>query len=310
MVNILHIIEVLAPLSFLIILGFIINKGNLITKNTTIKMNKVVFSIFLPTLIFYNLYTAKIQQIFNWTVIIFAGVFTIVVFLFSLIIIPLIENENSKRSVLIHCVFRGNIVLLGLPIVTELYGFEGTALVTLIISVVTPLYNVLAVLCFEIFNKSEFNLKRASINIFKNPLIIASILGLVALFIDLQLPYIVEKFLSDIARTASPLALILLGGYFEIRHSEFRLIVIGLIGRLVLVPLLCIVGSILMGFKGVELISLLVLSCTPTAVSTFAMTSELEGDTSLASDLYIYSTIASAITIPGWIFLAQSFGFF
>jgi len=310
MQNILHLIEALAPLLFLILLGFIIKKSKLITKETTISMNKVVFSVFLPTLIFYNLYKADAEEIFNWPVVFFAVAFTVAIFLLSLIIIPVMEKQNSKRSVLIQCVFRSNMLLLGLPIATELCGAAGTAMVTLIISVVTPIYNILAVLCFEIFDNSNFSIKRAFINILKNPLIIASVLGLGALFLNIQLPYICDRFLSDIAKIATPLALILLGGYFEIRHSEFRLIIIGLFGRLIIAPGLCIAGSILMGFRGVELISLMAVSCTPTAVSSFTMASELRGDTALASDLFIYGTVASVITIPGWIYLVQRLGLF
>lgn len=308
MYNILQLIEILAPLSLLILLGFIIKKRNLITEETTIMMNKVVFVIFLPSLIFYNLYKADVEDLFNWSVISFAVVFTVAIFILSLTIIPLMEKANSKRSVLIQGIFRSNIVLLGLPIATELCGASGTAMVTLIVSVITPIYNVLAVLCFEIFDKGKFSIKRILKNILKNPLIIASVLGLGALYLNIQLPYVLDKFLSDIAKIATPLALILLGGYFEIRQSEFRLIIIGVFGRLIFAPGLCIAGSMLMGFRGVELVSLMAVSCTPIAVSSFSMAWELNGDAALASDLFVYSTVASAITIPGWIFLVQRLG--
>lgn len=307
--NILYPLEALAPLSFLIILGFIIKKLKLITKETTLAMNKVVFIIFLPALVFYNLYQADTEQIFNGPVILYAVVFTVTIFILLLIIIPFIEKENSRRSVLIQGIFRSNMVLLGIPIVTELCGAAGAATITFIISVVTPVYNVLAVICFEIFDKCKFSLKRVLMSILKNPLIIASALGVGALLLKIQLPDICDKFISDVAKIATPLALILLGGFFEIRHSELRLIIIGLLGRLILVPGLCITGAILLGFRGAELISLMAASCTPAAVSSFSMACELKGDTALASDLVIYGTAASAVTIVGWIYLIQGLGF-
>lgn len=305
MQNIFSIIKVLVSLSLLILLGFVIKKCKLITDESTRSMNKVVFNVFLPALVFYNLYQAEVERILNWSVISYAAVFTILIFGLSLLLVPVIENENSKRSVLIHGIFRSNAVLLGLPIVTELFGADGRSLMTLIISVITPLYNILAVLCFEIFHKQQFNLKRAAFSILKNPLIIASVLGLGTLFLGIDLPNIFDKFLFDVAKIATPLALILLGGYFEIRHSERRLIIFGLFGRLILAPAICLAGSLLLGFRDLELITLMIVSCTPVAVSSFSMAWELHGDAALASDFFIYSTIVSAFTIPGWIILVQ-----
>lgn len=305
----LYINETLAPLWILILLGFIINRGKLITKKTTHSMNKVVFSVFLPVLVFYNLYKADVEKISNWPVIFYAVIFTVVIFVLSLIIIPLLEKDNSKRSVLIQCIFRANVVLLGLPIATELGGSAAATLVTLIISIITPLYNILAVICFELFNGSELSFKRAFINILKNPLFIASILGLSVLMLNIRLPIIIEKSLSNIAIIATPLALILLGSHIEIRFSTFKHIFIGLFGRLIIAPGLCIAGSLLMGFRSVELIALMALGFTPTAVSSYIMACELNGDATLASDLFVYSTIGSALSIPGWIYLIQRFGF-
>ena len=67
---------------------------------------------------------------------------------------------------------------------------------------------------------------------------------------------------------------------------------------------------VLLGFRGVEFVSLLGIFASPTAINSFTMAQQMGGDEELAGDIVIVTSAASAFTFCGWIFLFKSLGIF
>ena len=80
--------------------------------------NNVAFKVFLPCLLFYNIYTTDIGSVFDPKLIMFASLSIIISFTFLLFLIPKIEKDNSKIGVMIQGIFRSNFVLFGIPVAT------------------------------------------------------------------------------------------------------------------------------------------------------------------------------------------------
>jgi predicted permease len=81
-------------------------------------------------------------------------------------------------------------------------------------------------------------------------------------------------------------------------------------GKLIVIPAVMLAGAVLLGFRGIELISLLPVFCAPTAVVSFTMAEQMGGDCDLAGHIVVFSTIASAFTLVGWIFLMRQLALF
>ena len=228
------------------------------------------------------------------------------------IIIPLIEKENRKRGVLIQTIFRSNFVLFGIPVVLSLFGDQGAGITSLLIMVVVPLFNFLAVIVLEVFRGGEISIEDIARGIIKNPLIISSVLGLIMMLMEIKLPIFLEKTIGDISKIATPLALIILGGSFEFNKikGNIRNIFIGVVGRLIIIPSIFVPIAITMGFRNVELASVLIMFSAPTAVSSFTMAQQMDADSELAGQLVVFTTGFSIVTIFFWILVVKELGYF
>lgn len=312
MENIILSLNVVLPLFLTVSLGYFIKRIKLIDEHTLKVMNNVTFKIFLPTLLFYNVYKTNLDGALNIKLMIFAPCSIIISCIFMCIIIPLIEKENKRRGVLIQTIFRSNFVLFGIPVVVSLFGDNAVGITSLLIAVVVPTFNFLAVIVLELFRGGSINIKAIIIGIIKNPLIISSALGLLALLINIKLPNFIESAMQDVSQIATPLALIILGGSFEFSRlkGNIRNILIGVFGRLVLIPSIFIPISIVMGFRDIELASVLIMFSAPTAVSSFTMAEQMDADSELAGQLVVFTTAISIVTIFLWILLIKELGYF
>ena len=95
-------------------------------------------------------------------------------------------KDNAKRGVMLQGMFRSNFVLFGIPISTTLYGDTAAGLASILIAVIIPLYNALAVVALEMFNGKKPSFFKILFGILTNPLILASAAGI--LFVVFQVP--------------------------------------------------------------------------------------------------------------------------
>ena len=97
---------------------------------------------------------------------------------------------------------------------------------------------------------------------------------------NISLPETIDKTVSDIAAVATPLALIVLGASvtFDSIKGCSRNLIICIIARLVVVPALCLGTAALIGIRGVDFVSLIGLFASPSAVSSFTITQQLDSN--------------------------------
>lgn len=120
MENLILSFNVVAPLCIVMALGYFLKYINILDNSSVKVMNNATFKVFLPTLLFYNIYTTDLGSVFNPKLMIFATLSIIVLFGTLFLIIPIIEKDNSKRGVMIQGIFRSNFVLFGIPVATAL----------------------------------------------------------------------------------------------------------------------------------------------------------------------------------------------
>ncbi|MGL4910823.1 MAG: AEC family transporter [Romboutsia sp.] len=307
MENLILSINVVLPLFLTMSIGYLIKKINMFDETTLKTMNGITFKIFLPTLLFYNIYNTDLETMFNPKLMIFTTISVIIIFTSLCFIIPLIERDIQKQPVLIQAIFRSNFVIFGIPVTIALFGESSTGVASMLIAVIVPLFNILSVLVFEIFRGSKINFKNIIKGVISNPLIIASAIGFLFLLLKVILPVPIEKTVSDISKIATPLALILLGGSFKFSaiKDSFKQLMIAVFGRLIIVPGIFIPIAILLGFRDVELTCFLVALASPTAVSSFTMAEQMGADSELAGQIVVFTSGASVISVFLWIFILK-----
>lgn len=309
MENLILSFNIVLPIFLILSLGYILKKLKILDELTTKNMNSINFKVFLPLLLFYNVYKTDLSVVFNPKLLIFSIISVILVFLLLFIIIPLLEKDNRKRGVIIQGIFRSNFVIFGVPVCEALFGQNATGVASMLIAIVVPLFNFLAVICLEIYRGGSINFKKIIKGIITNPLIIASIIGLFFIYFKIKLPTPIEKTINDISKIATPLAFILLGSSFT--FSAFSLYIkqlsITILGKLIIVPGIVLYIAALLGFRNIELTCLLSVFASPTAVSSYTMAEQMDGDSILAGQIVVLTSIISIITVFLWIFILKQF---
>lgn len=311
MENLILSFNIIFPLFFTMALGYTLKLLKLYDDKTLKIMNNVVFKVFLPMLLFYNIYNTSLQDKIDWKLLGFAAIGVICIYLATTIIIIVLEKDNSRRGVMIQGIFRSNFVLFGIPVATSIYGDGQVGVVALLIAIVVPLFNMLSVVILEIFRGGKINVKKILKGIITNPLIIASLLGILTLILKIRLPEAIVKSISDVSKMATPLSLIILGGTFTFRKVKASLkeTVICVIGKLIVVPCIMLPISIMMGYRNMDLVALMLIYASPTAVSSFTMAQKMDGDSDLAAQIVVFTSTFCILTVFAWIFILKQLSF-
>jgi predicted permease len=192
-----------------------------------------------------------------------------------------------------------------------LFGKKGSGVASLLIAIIIPIFNFLAVIVLEIFRGGNIDIKKIIKGIVTNPLILGCFAGIAAMLFQIRLANVLEKTINDLSNVATPLALVILGASFRFdKIKEYtKQLLIGVIGRLILVPGIFLPIAIELGFKNIELASIMVLLTSPTATSSFIMAEQMGGDGELAGQLVIFTSAFSIITMFLWIFFIKQCGY-
>ncbi len=302
--------SVVLPMLIMMLVGYISRYTGIVSEDTLRKVNKLLFSVFLPFLVFRNVYTSDIRSAFSLKLLIFSICLILGMYVVIFFAVRALEKSNPKRASLIQAIFRSNFIIFGIPVVSTLYGEESTGVAAILIAVIIPLYNVLAVVTFEIHRGGKPDFKKILVGIITNPLIIASLFGAVVLLSGFQMPAILDEAISSIGQIATPLAFVILGGLFNFDsiRGGIRQITIGLLGRLIVFPLIGLTIAVLLGFTGPELTVIMIMCGSPPAVSSFTMAQQMDGDGELAGSLVILGSIFSIFTIFVTTFILKSIG--
>lgn len=312
MENLMISLNAVVPLFLLVGLGWFCARRGMIAGETQKQMNHIVFTVFMSVLLFKNLYVTSIGEALRPRLLAYSVVSVLIVWSLSFLLVRRIEPDCRKRGVMIQGMFRSNFVLMGLPLITTLFGEEHVGMASVAIAVVVPTFNVLAVVTLESCREGKTSVWRVLAGIFKNPLLLGSLAGLCALLFNIKLPVMLESAVNSMAAVATPLALFVLGASFQtgaVRQNIKQLTLV-LSTKLFLMPVFVIGVGALLGFRGAELGTLMAISASPTAVASYTMAESMGGDGDLAAEIVIFGTLLSCVTLFLWTFGLRTAGLF
>ena len=304
--NIIVSFNVIAPVFFLMVLGyFLVNYTSLADGKLTKQANAIVFKIFLPCMLFYNVYQSDIGSEIHSRIrlCIWAAGGLLILFVLLCLIVPRIVTQENQQGVVIQGIFRSNYVIFGVAVVQNMYGPKSAILV--------PMYNFLAVVVLSIFGeKRENDWKKIILDIIKNPLIISSVLGIIFSLLGIRLPTAVDTTVQDLAKLSTPIAFMILGGDLDFSKvkGNLKTAFVVLTIKLVILPLIMIPMVVMMGYRDADLLSGVLAYQTPVAVSSYIMAQQAGADGQLAGQLVVFSSVLSIFTLFVTIFILRTMG--
>lgn len=306
--------NVVVPIFLLILLGYFLTRIKLWDENFLKIANQVCFKCLLPVLLFYNVATANIFEVFNLKLIIYVCLCACILCGLLFLIIPLFIKDKKRRGVMIQGTFRSNFLLFGVPLGLSIGGNEGAVLAAVVASFYVPVINMLSVISLYVFSESENkNLKSAVLGIIKNPLIIGGVSGLIFSLIrnsiGFEIPTMIDTTLFNIKSAATPIAFMILGGDLKFKNmlKNIKVSSLSVLGKVVLIPAIMLILSALLGFNKLEMAILIAVFATPNAVSSYAMARNYEADYELAGEIITLGTMLSIFTMFVFITLAKTF---
>lgn len=299
--------NIMMPMLILLVLGWFLRKINWLKSETASAMNKLVFKLFLPVLLFNNMRSMASagEPDVKYLLFLFASIGGI--FLITFLLVPRFVKEPKKQGVMVQGIFRTNFAILGIPLMESMFGEAGILIYSLALPVVIPMNNILAVVALSVPGGKKTDVKKIILDVIRNPLIIACALGAVFLAFRIELPYVLEDSLQKLAGVSSTVSLIVLGASLKwrgVKDNKTELTWTVLLKQLI-IPAIMFTIAILLGFKGPQLGVLIILFGAPCAVSSFPMAEAMGGDGDLAASQVVLTTIFSMGTLFALIYVGK-----
>ena len=312
MENLIFSLNATIPIFLMMLLGMLFRKLGWMDEVFAAKMNKFVFLVPLPVLLFEQLATVDFSEVWDIKFILFCFVVTAISITISTLI-SLLWKDRSIKGEFIQATYRSSAALLGIAFIQNIYGTAGMAPLMIIGSV--PLYNIMAVVVLSVFKPGNNSFDKALVKktlkgIATNPIIIGIVAGFVWPALKLPMPSILHKTVSSIGATATPMGLMSMGATFEMKKatSKMKPTLVAVFMKLVGFCVVFLPMAALLGFRNEEMIAILVMLGSATTVSCFVMARNMGHEGTLSSGVIMMTTLLSAFTLTMWLDVLRSFG--
>ena len=292
------------PAVLLVSFGYFLKTQRYFSEQMISQLNKLCFDLLLSIVAFNSIRKTNMHTVFDVSFILYAAGSIIAAIAALTFIIPFFEKNRKKQGVMIQGIYRSNFVMLGIPISTYIAGEASAALASMLIMVIIPIFNASAVILLSIYGGCTVDKKTLIVDVLKNHMIIASILGIIVSLAPLPVPGFLDTVLFDLTKVGSIFPIIVLGAMLDFSQlsANFRNLALTLTGKLIVMPLVFLTIAIQLGFTAEKVVALIALYGSPTAVISAVMADQLGCDGELAAQVVIFSTVMSCITIFGIVF--------
>ena len=319
MENFIYSINVTMPIFLVMVLGYFLKQIGMLNDNFVTVANRFNFKVTLPFMLFRDISSVDIKAVFDLKYVLFCAIVSSICFWTVWAGAKLFLKDKSMRGAFVQASFRGSAAVMGMAFIENIYG--SSAMGPLMIVGAVPLYNIYSVLVltFEADEedgdaasgiKGAGKIKQAGINILKNPIIIGIFLGLVVSLLGLDFPTLVDRTVDNVAKMATPLALVTMGAGFEGRKAlaKIKPTLAASFIKLVAQTAIFLPVAAAMGFTGEKIIGILIMLAAPTTPSCYILAKNMKNDGVLTASIVVATTLLASFTLTGWIYLLKCVG--
>ena len=338
MENLIFSLNATAPLFALMVLGYLFRKIGLIDEKAASWMNKFVFKVALPVLVFKDLASQDFAGTWNGKFVLFCFVVTSVSIAVIALFSKLVVKDKGKRGEFIQASYRSSAALLGIAFIHNIYGEAASGMGPLMILGSVPLYNIFAVIVLMLTAQTEQGVTgdmttgqteqaagdiasaqaqknralfvRTLSGIITNPIIIGIIVGLLWSLIRIPQPKIFQTIVSNVAALATPLGLMSMGATFEFKKAvgDLKPALIAAFIKLFALAAIFLPIAVALGFAGEQIVAILVMLGSATTVSCYIMAKSMDHEGTLSSNVIMLTTFGCSFSLTLWLYVLRSIG--
>lgn len=302
----MHVLNIVLPVFLVIALGYGLRRTGFLNREISAAISRLVFFVAAPALLARATAGNSLDETFNPTVLLVVILVTIVVG--ACVYTACFRCAKARRGVIAQGSFHSNMVFVGMPLIIYAYGEDSVNAVAVLISFMVIFCNFQGAVLLILPQQNQSLrmstlMARTGLSVLRNPLIIACAAGILFSLTGLELPVALDRTLALVGRTAAPLALIVVGAGIDFQRlkNDLRTAVFVSLAKTTVYPALVYIGLKTMGLSGPDLRLPVMIMAAPTAVVSYIMAQELDGDEKLAGAVVIGSTLISLVTTIGWL---------
>ncbi len=306
----LDVIEIVLPVFIVIGLGYAIRRVGLVNGSFFSQVNQLVYYVCLPLLLIYKIATADFASSFNFNLVLASSLAVACCFLIASLygkwrgFAPAVQGSFCQGT------FRGNLAYIGLAIVFNAYGDEGLTRAGILLGFLVPVLNFFAILALLSPRRgTRTDPVMITKQIISNPLILASLLGILWSYFRIPMPVMLDRSLNIATGMTLPLALLSIGGSFSLEkiRGDIWKASLATAMKLLVMPVLAAGLMLLLDVSGLDFAIGMLLAGAPTAVATYIMACQMDADGELAATIVMLATACSAVTYTIMLFYLHSY---
>lgn len=300
------------PIFLVMVLGYVLKQIGMFSEEFCSVANRYVFKVALPVLLFRDIAQTNLYEDFHLDFVLYCMGVTIVMFLGVWALAAKFLPDKTMVGAFAQGSVRSSVAVLGIAFVVNIYGAPGLAPLMIVSAV--PLFNIFSVIILTFSagggTHGRAAIKKACINVLKNPIILGIFAGLPFSLLRVTIPDIPAKAIESVAATATPIALLVVGAGFEGTKAlaKIRPTIVATAIKLVVLPAVFLPLAVHLGFSGTEMVAVLIMLGSPTTVTSYIMAKNMDNDGELSSSVVVLTTLLSSVTLTGWIFLLRAAG--
>ncbi len=251
------VLTVTLPLFALVLAGFISFRKGMLSAEGVKGIANFAFYFALPVLMFRLMSELDFGDEFNGRFFVHWSIAGLLAYVFGMAVsLFLFRSSLSGQSIHGMSASFGNMAIIGLPIVIDVFGTAATLPITIIVAVDAIILMPITIIILEVIKSHEargsYHLApavwRGISGVARNPLLLGLALGGATWLAGISTPSTLQNFINLIGAAGIPCALFALGGSLAQRHGTERTMeaVVMVAQKLCLYPLVMLVSLSLM----------------------------------------------------------------
>ncbi|WP_315758615.1 MULTISPECIES: AEC family transporter [unclassified Bradyrhizobium] len=297
------VIAALAPVFLLIVVGFGLRRSLMRLDTQWHGLERLTYYVLFPALLLQSLVKADLSKV---PVAGIGGALFLAMLAMSALCLalrPLLARAGVDGPAFTS-IFQGATrwqTYVALSVSGSLFGPTGLAVASVAMIAIIPMVNVFSVAVLAHYaSPNRRSLREILATIVRNPLIWACVLGLALNVARVPLPKLWHDAADALGQASLPIGLLVTGAglHFEGLRRAGPAAALGVVLKLVLMPLLAIGLAGWFGVTGPSLVVVAICAAVPTSPSAYVLAKQMGGDAPLLAQIISLQTVLAALTMP------------
>jgi predicted permease len=305
----MELINLIAPVFAVILTGYVFSWTKLLSEDTSSALVQFAVYVLIPAIMFYLIGQEKFENLLNYGFYLSYGGTLLI--LFAVLFVGLktvVKFQVGSATVAAFAAVASNTALVALPVLHAIFGSKG-ALPAVLANLVVAILLLVMTTVLESSAGHKANARtpihRILLNVLKNPIIAATLLGVVYSFTGIGFSDAVSDYLELLSQALAAVALFAIGFTTSVRtivQTGPLLLSLTLV-KLIIAPGLVLMAAHIIGLDPLWTIAATISSAVPTAKNVFLLAKHYDQEPQLAAHIVSATSFLSVGTLIMWLFV-------